>query len=159
MKTHASTFHSPLGEILLLATDAGLSGVYFTGQRYFPKADPAWFWKDAPFAAVKRALAVYFSGKRRALALPLDLRGTDFQKRVWCALLDIAPGQTRTYGDIARGIGAPAAVRAAGAAIGRNPVSIIVPCHRVIGSGGSLTGYAGGLERKAWLLQHERPAQ
>ena len=100
-------------------------------------------------------LAEYFAGKRRRFDLPLDLHGTEFQRRVWHALLRIEPGRTASYGDVARAIGSPRAVRAVGAAVGRNPVGVIVPCHRVLGSDGSLTGYAGGLHRKRALLQIE----
>jgi methylated-DNA-[protein]-cysteine S-methyltransferase len=97
----------------------------------------------------------YFAGARTAFDVPLDLQGTDFQRAVWNALLNIAPGRTSTYGEIARELGVPSASRAVGAAVGRNPVSIIVPCHRVVGSSGALTGYAGGLDRKRSLLRIE----
>lgn len=155
MKIYTSNHSSPLGEMLLLATDAGLAGVYFHGQRYFPESNPAWHWDDAPLAATKRALDAYFAGKSMRTLPALDTRGTRFQQQVWQELCSIPAGETRSYGDIARRIGSPAAVRAVGAAIGRNPVSVLVPCHRVVGSGGKLTGYAGGLERKSWLLAHE----
>ena len=158
MKTYASCQTSPLGEILLLATEKGLSGFYFTGQRYFPDTDCAWHWDDAPFTAMKHEIAAYFSKAGQPFILPLDLHGTPFQKRVWQALNEIPTGESRSYADIAHQIGAAAAVRAVGTAIGRNPVSVIVPCHRVIGSNGKLTGYAGGLHRKAWLLMHEAKA-
>jgi methylated-DNA-[protein]-cysteine S-methyltransferase len=101
-------------------------------------------------------LEEYFSGRRRVFGLPLDLLGTEFQKRVWCALLQIPFGETRTYGDVARAIGAPRAVRAVGAANGANPIAILVPCHRVIASDGGLCGYGGGLDLKRRLLEHER---
>ena len=113
-----------------------------------------------PFGARER-LTAYFAGEIGAIdALPVDLRGTAFQRAVWTALRRIAPGTTITYSALAARAGRPAAVRAAGHANGRNPVSIVVPCHRVVGSDGSLTGYGGGLERKRWLLAHEgaRPA-
>lgn len=155
MKIHASNYPSPLGEILLLATPAGLKGVYFHGQRYFPEADPAWEWNDAPLAATRLALDAYFSGRPLPTLPQLDLSGSAFQQRVWNELLRIPVGETASYGEIARRIGAPAAVRAVGAAIGRNPVSILIPCHRVVGTNGNLTGYAGGLERKSWLLEKE----
>ncbi len=155
MKTFASNYQSPLGEILLLATDAGLKGVYFAGQRYFPPADSNWLWDDAVFSGARDALDGYFNRSGGTFSLPLDLQGTVFQKRIWQALGEIPSGETRTYADIARRVGAPTAVRAVGTAIGRNPVSIVVPCHRVVGSNGNLTGYAGGLDRKAWLLSHE----
>ncbi len=155
MKTFASNYQSPLGEILLLATEAGLKGIYFSGQRYFPPADSNWVWDDAVFSSVKDALDAYFHRSDKPFSLQFDLHGTAFQKRVWQALGDIPAGETRTYADIARQVGAPTAVRAVGSAIGRNPVTIIIPCHRVVGSNGKLTGYAGGLDRKAWLLSHE----
>jgi methylated-DNA-[protein]-cysteine S-methyltransferase len=104
-----------------------------------------------------RQLAEYFRGTRRAFDLPLDFHGTDFQKQVWSSLLSIPFGETRSYLDVARAVGNPAAVRAVGAANGRNPISIIAPCHRVIGTNGGLTGFGGGLEAKAWLLAHESP--
>jgi methylated-DNA-[protein]-cysteine S-methyltransferase len=155
MKTSASHYQSPLGEVLLLATEVGLSGFYFTGQRYFPQTDPAWQWEDTPFVTIKLAIAAYFQKGLSPFNLSLHLYGTSFQKRVWHALNQIPAGETRSYGEIARQIGAATAVRAVGTAIGRNPVSVIVPCHRVVGSRGKLTGYAGGLDRKAWLLSHE----
>jgi methylated-DNA-[protein]-cysteine S-methyltransferase len=107
-------------------------------------------------AQTARQLAEYFAGKRRAFELPLAPRGSGFQERVWRALLKIKFGETRSYGEIARAIGRPSASRAVGAANGRNPIAIIVPCHRVIGANGQLTGYGGGLPIKQWLLEHER---
>ena len=137
MKFHPSTVQttcpSPLGAITLAATPYGLAGVWFDGQQHR-----------------------YFAGQRQHFDLPLDLSGgTDFQQAVWQALLRIAPGQTQSYGQVSQHIGRPTAVRAVGAAIGRNPVSIIVPCHRVLGANGCLTGYAGGLPRKTHLLNLE----
>ena len=99
---------------------------------------------------------LFRSGSRVDFDLPLSMRGTEFQQAVWAVLRTIPAGRTETYGEVARRIGRPAAVRAVGAAIGRNPVSIVVPCHRVVGAAGSLTGYAGGTDRKAWLLRHEQ---
>jgi methylated-DNA-[protein]-cysteine S-methyltransferase len=104
-----------------------------------------------------RQLNEYFAGTRRTFDLPLEFRGTDFQRRAWSALLAIPYGETRSYLDMARTLRNPAAVRAVGAANGRNPISIIAPCHRVIGTSGDLTGFGGGLEAKAWLLAHESP--
>ena len=104
-----------------------------------------------------RQLGQYFAGERRTFELPLEFRGTDFQRQVWTTLLAIPFGETRSYLDVARSLGNPDAVRAVGAANGRNPISIIAPCHRVIGSSGALTGFGGGLEAKAWLLAHESP--
>lgn len=153
---------SPLGTILIAATARGLTGLWFTeNQRYLPseRAGSSAWPEDPAHPILKQAgeqLDEYFAGQRSHFDLPLDLAcGTGFQQAVWQALLDIAPGQTISYGELSRRIGKPAAVRAVGGAIGRNPVSIIVPCHRVMGSNGSLTGYGGGLERKTALLRLE----
>lgn len=153
---------SPLGTIAIAATDQGLTGLWFTeDQRYLPPqlAGPNAWPEDAAHPVLRLAgaqLAEYFAGSRKVFELPLDLHcGTAFQQSVWQALLTIAPGQTVSYGEVGRRIGKPAAVRAVGGAVGRNPVSIIVPCHRVMGGSGALTGYGGGLHRKAALLQLE----
>jgi len=150
-------YESPLGTMLLAASDRGLAGVWFVGQRHGPYSCG---WREDPDHPVLRAavaqLQAYFAGERRDFELPLDLQsGTPFQQSVWAALLAIPAGGTTSYGAIARQVGKPQAARAIGAAVGRNPVSIVVPCHRVLGTGGSLTGYAGGLERKTALLQLE----
>ncbi len=155
VKLTASKYTSRLGEILLLTSCRGLCGLWFHGQKYFPELDPEWFWDDTPLLPTHHALDAYFAGDSGAVLPRLDLRGTDFQQKVWTALLGIPSGETRTYREIAQAIDAPSAVRAVGAAVGRNPVSILIPCHRVIGSSGKLTGYAGGLDRKSWLLRHE----
>lgn len=151
-------YQSPLGPMTLAASDRGLCGAWFDGQKHQP--DPQAWPQDAAHPVLLRAqaqLAQYFGGQRRVFELPLDLAaGTDFQQAVWRALLQIAPGATTAYGELARRIGKPQAVRALGAAVGRNPISIIVPCHRVVGVGGALTGYAGGLDRKTALLRLER---
>ena len=149
---------SPLGPLLLAATPLGLAGAWFVhGQRDTP--DPAAWTENADHPILRETavqLAEYFAGRRQQFALPLDLRhGTAFQKAVWQALLGIPFGQTTRYGAVAARIGRPTAVRALGAAVGRNPISIIVPCHRVVGVDGSLTGYAGGLDRKTALLRLE----
>jgi methylated-DNA-[protein]-cysteine S-methyltransferase len=141
---------SPLGDLLLFGDEQALRGVYMDA-----KAPPAWRRSDEAFAAAGEQLDQYFAGERRDFDLPLDLRGTPFQRRVWQALLTIPYGETRSYGELAAQIGRPDRPRAVGAANGRNPVSIVVPCHRVIGSDGGLTGYGGGLARKRWLLDHE----
>jgi len=161
MKFHSSivtsTFISPLGPMILAATDTGLAGVWFEGQRHHPDL-ASWPVNDQHpvLVTAKQQLTDYFAGRRRRFDLPLDINGgTLFQQSVWQALLKIPQGQTTSYGDISRQIGNPAAVRAVGAAVGRNPVSIIVPCHRVLGTDGSLTGYAGGLDRKTALLKLE----
>ena len=150
------TFDSPLGPLLLAATPAGLAGAWFEGQKDHPGELAAPVRADDPvLARTARQLARYFAGELHAFDLPLDLRGTPFQCAVWHALLAIGPGTTRSYREIAAVVDRPAAVRAVGAAVGKNPVSVIVPCHRVIGSDGSLTGYAGGLTRKTALLRLE----
>ena len=154
-------FESPLGSMIIAATHKGLVGLWFDGQRHLPpELAVAGLWPSDPNHPVLRGareqLSEYFAGKRTAFELPLDLAyGTAFQQSVWQALLKIPRGGTASYGEVSQRIGKPAAVRAVGAAIGRNPVSIIVPCHRVLGADGSLTGYAGGLERKIALLRLE----
>lgn len=154
--TFVSTYSSPLGEMMLLATESGLAGVYFTGQRYFPAVQDSWVRDETRLDKVKTILDAWFAGKVANVDCPFDLRGSLFQTRVWQALLCIPPGEVRSYAKVADAIGAPTAVRAVSSAIGRNPISVLVPCHRVIGSDGALHGYAGGLDRKAWLLAHER---
>jgi methylated-DNA-[protein]-cysteine S-methyltransferase len=150
-------YESPLGEMLLAATDQGLCGIWFAGQRHGPDSSG---WREDPAHPVLREavaqLRAYFAGERTRFDLPLDLQGgTGFQQSVWQALLAIPPGGTTSYGELGRRLGRPQAARAVGAAVGRNPLSIVVPCHRVLGTGGSLTGYAGGLERKTALLRLE----
>lgn len=154
MKNFTSTMPSPVGTLTLVASERGLSGVYMDTPIH---AD--WVFNDAPFVDVRRQLEEYFAGRRRRFEIPLDLQGTAFQRAAWAALQEIPFGETISYGDQARRIDHPAAVRAIGLANGRNPVSIIVPCHRVIGKNGTLTGYGGGLERKRFLLDHENAVQ
>ena len=154
--TAQSHIASPLGTILLARTERGLAGAWFAGQKHHPPELDAPERADDPLLGeASRQLGEYFAQERHGFDVPLDLQGTGFQRAVWRALLVIAPGATRSYGQIARDLGVPAASRAVGAAVGRNPVSVIVPCHRVVGSAGALTGYAGGLERKASLLRIE----
>ena len=154
--TAQASVATPLGPMLLARTDAGLAGAWFEGQKAHPGRIAAPRIDDDPLLHEAAAqLAAYFNGRRNSFKLPLDLLGTAFQRQVWQALLGIGRGQTTSYGEIARGIGSPLAVRAVGAAVGRNPLSVIVPCHRVLGRDGSLTGYAGGLHRKAALLRLE----
>ena len=147
-------FTSPLGTLIAAATDKGLAGLWFDGQRHLPaELTGAAVWRtDDGHPVLKQTvtqLEEYFAGTRTAFDLPLDLsHGTAFQQSVWQALLAIAAGDTASYGEISARIGNPTAVRAVGAAVGRNPISIVVPCHRVMGADGSLTGYAGGLDRK-----------
>jgi methylated-DNA-[protein]-cysteine S-methyltransferase len=151
------TMPSPVGALTLVASDAGLVAILWEDD------DPARVRMEAPedatdhpiLAQAEAQLTDYFAGRREAFDLPLDFRGTDFQKSVWAALLTIPFGETRSYAQIAVAIGRPTATRAVGAANGRNPISIIAPCHRVIGANGTLTGFAGGLEAKAYLLRLE----
>jgi methylated-DNA-[protein]-cysteine S-methyltransferase len=148
---------TPLGPLTVAATAQGLAGAWFDGQSHHPGPIDAPIDERHPqIVRAAQALQAYFSGRPGAFTLPLDAEGTAFQRAVWQALCQIAPGATVTYGEIAQRIGKPTAVRAVGAAVGRNPISIIVPCHRVIGRDGSLTGYAGGLPRKQALLAHEK---
>jgi methylated-DNA-[protein]-cysteine S-methyltransferase len=151
------TMPSPLGAITLVAHDTALVGTWFDAQKHLPKST---HWQPVSRHAVlqhaKEQLREYFAGQRTVFDLPLDLSsGTAFQQRVWQGLLTIPLGQTVSYGHISESLGNPKAVRAVGGAVGRNPIGIIVPCHRVIGSNGALTGYAGGLDRKTLLLQLE----
>ena len=147
---------SPLGTMLLARTEAGLAGAWFEMQKHHPDAIDAPERSDDPLlTAAASQLRDYFAGEIDAFDIPLDLQGTAFQRDVWRILLAIEAGGTRSYGEIARDLGLPSASRAVGSAVGRNPVSIIVPCHRVLGSGGALTGYAGGLDRKTALLRLE----
>lgn len=147
---------SPLGELLLTSNGRALTGLYMDPHRRGPQPAEDWRRDSAALRAAGQQLRAYFAGELFAFELPLEPIGTDFQRRVWRALCTIPYGETISYGDQARRAGNPAAARAVGAANGRNPISIVVPCHRVIGADGSLTGYGGGLERKRWLLAHER---
>lgn len=148
---------SPVGQLTLIASEKGLAAILWENDdparvRLHPRVEAA----DHPvLCEAERQLADYFAGTLHAFDLPLDFQGTDFQKRVWAALLAIPFGETRSYGDIARAIGAPTAFRAVGAANGRNPISIVAPCHRVIGTNGALTGFAGGMKAKEFLLRLE----
>lgn len=151
------TFESPQGGMLLLANDEGLAGVFFYRQKHHPKRQADW--KKDPHHRVlrqaKRELAEYFAGKRKRFEVTLSPDGTPFQRSVWKAISTVGFGETITYGELARRAGHPGSARAAGAATGRNPIGIIVPCHRIMGANGSLTGYAGGLARKRALLALE----
>ena len=147
-----TVYESPLGPLTLLGGQVGLRAMYFPG-RSGPLDEAA---RDPrPFADAIDQLAQYFAGQRRRFELSLSLEGTVFQRRVWAALAEIPFGCTTSYGELAAQICRPDRVRAVGAAVGRTPVPIIVPCHRVIGADGSLTGYGGGLQRKQWLLELE----
>lgn len=153
----AKTIDSPVGRLTLVATDDGLAGILWENDRpgrvrlEVAAEDPT----HPVLTETERQLEEYFSGTRTQFALTLDIAGTPFQRKVWDALLTIPFGETRSYGQIASQIGSPGAVRAVGAANGSNPVSIVAPCHRVIGAGGQLTGFAGGLDAKAQLLALE----
>ena len=157
--TDYCTLSSPLGEMLLVAREGKLAGVYFAGQKYLPRITDGWR-NDRAVPALRAArsqLAAYFAGERTRFDLPLaDDVGTPFQRSVWRAIAAVAWGDTATYTEIAARAGHAGSVRAAGAATGRNPWSLVVPCHRVVGVGGALTGYAGGLDRKRALLALER---
>lgn len=149
-------YASPLGPILLAADETGLTGLWFEGQKYFPSFSGVEYQeKETPvLTETVRWLDVYFSGKDPGFLPPLHPQGSPFRQTVWDILLTIPRGQTMTYGEIARRLGVRSA-QAVGGAVGNNPISILIPCHRVVGSDGSLTGYAGGVERKARLLQLE----
>jgi methylated-DNA-[protein]-cysteine S-methyltransferase len=146
---------SPIGELIIWGEDA-VTGVEFVDSPRATGVDPAWRRDGAAFGEAIGQLESYFAGELTRFELNLDTGGTAFQRRVWTRLQDIPYGATTTYGRLATELGDPKAVRAVGLANGRNPISIIIPCHRVIGADGSLTGYGGGLSRKQWLLAHER---
>lgn len=154
------SYASPHGQVLLLADDEGLCGAYFAGQKYHPQVGPQWR-RDAQNATLRQArreLDEYFAGRRKCFEVALAPAGTPFQRSVWKAISSVGFGQTITYGELAQRAGCPGSARAAGAATGRNPVSVIVPCHRIVGADGSLTGYAGGLGIKRALLALEAGA-
>lgn len=160
MSLASKVISSPVGKLTLVASDKGLVAVLWpndkpTRVRFSENITTA---ENAILAKAEKQLNEYFAGKRNSFDLPLDMRGTDFQKNVWEALLSIPFGETRSYAQLAKQIGNPQAVRAVGAANGRNPISIIVPCHRVIGANGKLTGFAGGLNTKDHLLTLEKQA-
>ena len=151
-----TTIDSPIGELLLVGDGHSLQRVSMQGGRRPTAVNPAWERRDGAFQAVRQQLDEYFEGSRRAFEVPLRLIGNEFELSVWEALCEIEYGETASYGEIAARIGHPSAARAVGLANGRNPVALIVPCHRVIGADGSLTGYGGGLERKQFLLDLEK---
>lgn len=155
---HYTTIDSPIGELLLLGDGNTLHGLFMQGGRRPMRVAADWQRDAAPFADVTAQLREYFAGERTAFDVPLQLDGTPFERTVWSALQEIPYGETASYGEIARRVGQPTAARAVGLANGRNPISVIVPCHRVIGANGSLTGYGGGLERKRTLLELEQPS-
>jgi len=166
MRLSRATITTPLGDMLALASDEGLCALEFTGPKRFVRLErrlTRWFPShdivDAQSPVIQRTrrwLTKYFNGESADVDIPLDMRGAPFERRVWKALLRIPPGETTSYGAIAKDLGSAGASRAVGLANGSNPIAIVVPCHRVIGSTGALTGYGGGLHRKTWLIDHER---
>ncbi len=156
--TYFTEFKSPLGVLLLASRNDALAGLYFEGHKPKPRRDGIWRRDDGPFETAREQLEAYFAGDLVRFELRTVLEGTDFQKSVWSSLRRIPWGKTDTYSHVAGRVKRPPAGRAVGAAIGRNPISIVIPCHRVIGSDGTLTGYAGGTDRKQWLLRHEASA-
>ena len=151
--TFFSRYASPLGELVLTGSEAGLTGLYFTIHRSVPfRCQDTWRHDERRFHRVREQLAAYFAGELTEFDLPLAPQGTMFQRHIWNALRSIPYGETLTYGVLAQRLGNPNAARAVGAANGHNPISIIIPCHRLIGTNGALTGYAGGIENKRKLL-------
>ncbi|MGZ3470661.1 MAG: methylated-DNA--[protein]-cysteine S-methyltransferase [Isosphaeraceae bacterium] len=150
-------FSSPLGKLLLTSDGQSLTGLFMTklADGSAPEITSNWRQDDAPFRAACTQLTAYFEGETESFDLDMTLAGTPFQKRVWQELCNISYGCAISYAELARRIGQPGSSRAVGGANGRNPISIIVPCHRVIGADGGLGGYGGGLDRKRWLLEHE----
>lgn len=160
MTTYFTEYPSPIGPLLLMSDGASLVGLHTQNDKHRPAVQTGWIRDDdaKPFASTRAQLDAYFAGRLTAFDLPLAPQGTAFQITVWRALRAIPFGETISYGELARRIGRPQASRAVGHANARNPISIIVPCHRVIGADSSLTGYAGGLDRKRMLLAHEAEA-
>jgi methylated-DNA-[protein]-cysteine S-methyltransferase len=154
-----TSFESPIGELLAVGDGRTLHGLYMQEGRTATSVRPGWQPADEPFDELRTQLAGYWAGRRTTFNLPLAMAGSPFQGRVWRALQDIPYGETISYGELARRIGVPSASRAVGVANGHNPICVIVPCHRVIGADGSLTGYGGGLERKRLLLELEAGVQ
>ena len=156
MPTWYTTTPSPIDELLLVGDGEAVTALHMAAQRYGP-ADVGADWRrdDRLFTVATGQLAAYFAGELTDFDLPLAPAGTGFQQRVWAALRTIPYGQTTSYGELAGQLGNPGASRAVGLANGRNPIAVVVPCHRVIGANGTLTGYGGGLDRKRWLLDHE----
>lgn len=155
MTTYYTYLESPVGRICLQGDSQFLTGLHLPDHKHWSGIQPSWQQSDSPFAAVRGQLAEYFAGERTEFDIPLKLVGTPFQNRVWQELARIPFGVTISYGELARRVGQPTASRAVGSANGKNPISIIIPCHRVIATSGNLTGYGGGLPNKQWLLQHE----
>jgi len=161
MATTFARFPSPIGELVLTASETALKGVFFPIRRNRSAPEAGWVEDDgrgpagALLARVRRQLTEYFEATRTSFDLPLDAAGSAFERRVWDLLRTVPYGATTSYGELARRLGDPRATRAVGAANGKNPIPIIVPCHRVVGARGELTGFGGGLDRKRWLLEHE----
>lgn len=153
--TYYTTMPSPIDDLLLVSDGDALTGLYMDQSRDGRAVEASWQRDPGPFREVVRQLQAYFEGRQGPFDLPIRLQGSAFQQVVWAALRELRAGERISYGELARRIGRPGAGRAVGLANGRNPISIIVPCHRVIGARGSLTGYGGGLIRKRWLLDHE----
>ena len=153
--TYYSQISSPIGDLLLVSNGAALTGVSMPCHGRGPEVGGEWRRDDTLLGPAREQLRAYFDGELLAFDLPLAARGTEFQRRVWDELCRIPFGCTISYAELARRLGRPTATRAVGAANGRNPIAVLVPCHRVIGANGTLTGYGGGLDRKAWLLRHE----
>ena len=151
-----TTMDSPIGELLLLGDGQALHGLYMQQGRKPVRISPRWERSPTALRDVQVQMDEYFAGERTAFDAPLAMHGSEFEQRVWSALQEIPYGETASYGEIARRVGRPSAARAVGMANGRNPIAVIVPCHRVIGADGTLTGYGGGLERKRLLLELER---
>ncbi len=154
-KIVTTTIDSPIGELTIASDGEKLTGIQMHEQRHLKEIPAEAQRDDGRLAPVVAQLQAYFAGELTDFDLPLQMQGTEFQRRVWAALCEIPYGKTISYGELARWVGNPKASRAVGLANGRNPVAIVVPCHRVIGADGSLTGYGGGLDRKVWLLEHE----
>lgn len=150
-------FESPVGNLLLAGDGEFLHRLSFPSVHSEDRVPDHWIRDDTAFNEVKRQLTAYFAGGLRSFDIPLKMKGTDFQKKVWAALLEIPFGETRSYGDLANELGSPGASRAVGTANNVNPIAIIVPCHRVIGSTGKMVGFGGGLETKQFLLDLESP--
>lgn len=153
--TYFTYIRSPLGQLLICGDGQFITGLFMPEHGGWLGPEASWRRSEAPFVAVRKQLAEYFDGRRQEFDVPLKLAGTPFQQRVWKELVRIPFGTTITYCELARRIGRPTASRAVGRANGRNPISIIIPCHRVVGADGTLTGYAGGIEKKRWLLDFE----
>jgi methylated-DNA-[protein]-cysteine S-methyltransferase len=158
--TRYTVIDTPIGDLLLVGEDdetgsVALTGAYLVGQRYEREIGSDWVRDDAAFADPEKQFGEYFAGSSTSFDLHFSLRGSEFQRAVWQALDAIPYGETCSYGELAERVADRSKTRAVAAAVGRNPLCIVLPCHRVIGANGSLTGYAGGLERKRWLLDHE----